>query len=254
MMAIFAGPMMNFVLAFLLFLVFMYMTGVTVDNPTYVELSQIAKGSPAEAAGLKEGDIVRTINGVEIGTDREMMIRMIQESPDKTMTWIIERDGERKEIRITPREEDNVGKVGVGVAYPHRLPTVAEAVRGAGLAMADSTEQILIGLKKLVTFQLKLDDFGGPIRMAEVTGEAVSQGMNVYVFWAGLLSLYLGIFNLLPFPALDGSRLVFLGIEGLRGRPVDPQREGMVHFIGFAMLMLLMIAVTYNDILRLFKN
>jgi regulator of sigma E protease len=254
MMAIFAGPLMNFVLAFILFLVFVYMTGVTVDNPTHVEISHISEGSPAESAGLKEGDIVRSINGIEIGIDREKMIRMIQDSPDRSMTWVIERDGVRQEIRITPRNEDNIGKVGVGVAFPHRLPTVAEAARGAGLAMADSTEQIFIGLKKLLTLQFKLDDLGGPVRMAEVTGEAVSQGMNVYVFWAGLLSLYLGIFNLLPFPALDGSRLVFLGIEGLRGRPIDPQREGMVHFIGFAMLMLVMIAVTYNDILRLFKN
>jgi len=74
------------------------------------------------------------------------------------------------------------------------------------------------------------------------------------VFWTGILSLYLGIFNLLPFPALDGSRLVFLALEAVRGKPVDPRRESMVHFIGFAMLMLLMIAVTYNDILRLFKG
>ncbi|MNC40950.1 Regulator of sigma-W protease RasP [compost metagenome] len=84
-----------------------------------------------------------------------------------------------------------------------------------------------------------------------MTGQIAQQGIQYLTYWAAILSLYLGIFNLLPVPALDGSRLVFLGVEALRGKPVDPGREGMVHFVGFALLFLVMIAVTYNDILRL---
>jgi regulator of sigma E protease len=99
-----------------------------------------------------------------------------------------------------------------------------------------------------------MDDLGGPIRIVEESGKYAEAGPAPMIFWSALLSLYLGIFNLLPIPALDGSRLVFLGIEAVRGRPIDPNRESMVHFIGFAMLMLLMIAVTYNDILRLMKG
>ena len=92
------------------------------------------------------------------------------------------------------------------------------------------------------------------MRTFEVTGQFAMQGIDQLTLWTAVLSLYLGIFNLLPIPALDGSRLVFLGIEGLRGKPIDPNRESMVHFIGFAMLMLLMLAVTYNDILRLVRG
>ena len=85
-------------------------------------------------------------------------------------------------------------------------------------------------------------------------GQIARQGIAQLTNWAAVLSLYLGIFNLLPIPALDGSRLVFIALEGLRGRPVDPARESMVHVIGFMMLMLLMLAVTYNDILRLVRG
>lgn len=255
MMAIFAGPMMNFAVAFILFLAFIYMTGVPVENPTHVELSYVSEGYPAEEAGLRKGDIVYSINGEVIGADRERMIEMIQQSPDKPMQWVIVRDGEKQEIAVTPRKnEEGIGIVGVGVSFPNRIPGIGEAVSEAGSTMWNAAKQIFVGLRMLVTLQFNLDDLGGPVRITETTGAAVSQGMNIYVFWTALLSLYLGIFNLLPFPSLDGSRLLFLSIEGIRGKPVDPQREGLVHFIGFAVLMLLMIVVTYNDILRLFEN
>ena len=119
--------------------------------------------------------------------------------------------------------------------------------------MVDTTRVIFEGFRHLIN-QFSMDDIGGPVRTFEVTGQIAKQGIEQLTRWAAILSLYLGIFNLLPIPALDGSRLVFLGIEALRGRPVDPNREGMVHFVGFAMLFVLMLAVTYNDILRLING
>lgn len=254
MMTIFAGPMMNFILAFLLFVVFIYMSGVTVDQPQHIMLNSIEKNSPAEKAGLKKGDIILEVNGVSVGTDRDLLIGMIQNSAQKEMVWSVLRGTERLEFRVTPAERENKQVVGVGLAYPTRTPTPGEALSRSGEMMASATKEIFNGLHKLVTLQFTLDDFGGPIRMTEMTGDAYHQGLNMYVFWMGVVSLYLGIFNLLPVPALDGSRIVFLALEGVRGKPVDPRHESMVHFIGFAMLMLLMIAVTYNDILRLFKG
>lgn len=252
-MAIFAGPLMNFVLSFLLFILFVFMTGVPMENPTHVELSHVQEGAAADQAGLQKGDIIVSINNEAIGIDRDKMIAMIQASAGETMQWIVERDGKQHQIDITPADTDGIGIVGVSITYPNRKPGPIEGIVQAGVTMGDAIEQNITVLKMLVTFQVKLDDLGGPIRATEMTGEAVSRGLNIYVFWAGFLSLYLGIFNLLPFPALDGSRLLFLGIEAVRGKPIDPQREGMVHFIGFAMLMLLMVVVAYNDILRLLK-
>jgi regulator of sigma E protease len=120
--------------------------------------------------------------------------------------------------------------------------------------MKNMTISIFDGFKKLILGQFKLDDLGGPVRTAEVTSQIAQQGLDKLTSWTALLSLYLGIFNLLPIPALDGSRLIFLGIEAIRRRPIDPNRESMVHFVGFALIMLLMLVVTYNDILRLVRG
>lgn len=255
-MAIFAGPMMNFILAFFLFLAVVYMTGIPNGEPTTTEVMSIERNSPADRAGLAEGDVIVDVNGEPIGIDRERLISLIEQHPEQTMNWTVSRAGETVMLQVTPANEGGVGKVGIGIGsnVPTRTPNVWEAVKRSGVIMKDSTVVIFDALKQLVTLQVKLDDLGGPVRITEVTGDAVSRGMDVYVFWAGMLSLYLGIFNLLPFPALDGSRLMFLGLEAVRGRPVDPNRESMVHFIGFALLMVLMIAVTYNDILRLFRS
>ena len=206
---------MNFILAFLLFIVFVYMTGITVDNPDHIVISSISEDAPAEAAGLRKGDVVRSIDGVAIGADREKMIELIQKSPEKPMQWEIVRNDKMHTMTVTPEAQssDNgtIGIVGVGIAYPTRAPTVGELLPRAWDTMIASGKQIFTGLKMLVTLQVKMDDLGGPVRITEVTGEAVSHGMNMYIFSAGILSLYFGIFNLLPIPALDGSRLMFLG-------------------------------------------
>lgn len=249
-MAIFAGPMMNFVLAFVLFLVYMWTTGI----PEHLRLAQIEAASAAESAGLAAGDLVIAVNGEEIGTDSQRFVDLIAASGDKEMIWTVRRGGEDRLIKVTPSIVEGKGRVGIHMDLYTRPASIGEMVSGAGNLMWDFTREIFFGLKKLVLLQFKLDDLGGPVRIVEVTGQVASLGIERLILWSALLSLYLGIFNLLPFPALDGSRLLFLGIEGLRGKPVDPTRESMVHFIGFAMLMMLMIAVTYNDILRLFRG
>lgn len=250
-MAIFAGPLMNFLLAFVLFLTFMFLSG----KPVNVTIGEIVPDSPAETAQLLPGDVIVQVNGEPIGIDRERVIAMTSESAGQPMNWIIERNQEQIQKEVTPRQQDNEGAlVGVTLTFGTRAISIGEALPGAWDNMVMATKQIMLGFKMLVFGQFTLDDLGGPVRIVEVTGEYAAAGIAPMVFWSALLSLYLGIFNLLPIPALDGSRLVFLGIEAIRRKPVDPNRESMVHFIGFALLMLLMIAVTYNDILRLIKG
>lgn len=250
-LSIVAGPAMNFVLAFVLFLAFMVLSGV----PTNVKLGKVESGSPAQQADLKAGDIIVEVNRQAIGSDRNLLTSLIRESKDKPMTWIVERDNQMVQKTVTPKETPQGAiMVGIGIDFDKRAVTPREAVAGAWHNTAFATEQILKGFKQLVIGQFKMEDLGGPVRIVEVSGQYAQAGIGPMAFWSAVLSLYLGLFNLLPIPALDGSRLVFLGIEAVRGRPVDPSRESMVHFIGFAMLMLLMIAVTYNDILRLIKG
>ncbi len=254
-LAIFAGPVMNFILAFVLFALHIQMAGIPVENPTYVKIGGITQGMPADEADLKKGDIIESINGTAIGADYQMMIELIAASKDKPMDWTVRRGDESFDLTLTPRtmEGQEGGKVGIVPELPTRSAGFGETITGSGTAMVDTTTIIFQGFRQLIQ-QFSMDDLGGPVRTFEVTGQIAKQGIEQLTYWAAILSLYLGIFNLLPVPALDGSRLIFLGIEALRGKPVDPNKEGMVHFIGFAMLFLLMIAVTYNDILRLING
>ncbi|MBO2945718.1 RIP metalloprotease RseP [Paenibacillus sp. F411] len=254
-LAIFAGPLMNFLLAFVLFALHIQMAGIPIENPTYVQIGEITKGMPADEADLREGDIIETINGTAIGPDYAKMIELIAASKDKAMDWTVRRGDEVFNVTLTPRsmEGQEGGKVGIIPELPSRSAGFGETVGGAGNAMVDTTGIIFQGFRQLIQ-QFNMDDLGGPVRTFEVTGQIAKQGIEQLTYWAAILSLYLGIFNLLPIPALDGSRLIFLGVEALRGKPIDPNREGMVHFVGFAMLFLLMIAVTYNDILRLING
>jgi len=250
-LAIVMGPVMNFLLAFVLFGIFTLMSGV----PTGVKLElSDDPNSPARLGGVQSGDIVQSVNGVEIGTKRDKLTELIQNSPNKPMNWIVDRGGQSVALQITPKEEKGKGLVGVQLGWETRSPSAMEAIRGTGEQMWQSTVGILDGFKKLIFGQVKMDELAGPVGIVQVTSQFASYGLASYIYWMALFSLYLGIFNLLPFPALDGSRLVFLGIEAVRGRPIDPNRESLVHFIGFAMMMLLMIVVTYNDIVRLIKG
>lgn len=249
--AIFAGPFMNFVLAFVLCGAYIQLAG----TPENLLVDSISKGMPAEKAQLQSGDMIQAINGTPIGTDYDKMIEIIGGSPGVPIQMDIVRGGVAQKIELTPASDDKgVGKVGITATYKTRTATITETVTGAGKLMKQMTVIIFEGLKKLVTGDFKLDDLGGPVRTAEVTSQIAKQGIAELTRWTAMLSLYLGIFNLLPIPALDGSRLIFLGLEALRGRPIDPNRESMVHFVGFALIMLLMLVVTYNDILRLVRG
>ncbi|KTD87586.1 RIP metalloprotease RseP [Paenibacillus etheri] len=254
-LAIVAGPVMNFLLAFVLFAIHLQMVGIPVENPTYVKIGDISEGMPAQEAGLQKGDIIVSINGEKIGADYQKMINLTSESKGKEMKWTLQRGDETLNVTLIPRimEGQEGGKIGITPELPTRKAGIGETLTGSGKAMVGTTEIIFLGFKQLIN-KFNMDDIGGPVRTFEVTGQIAQQGIAYLTKWAAILSLYLGIFNLLPIPALDGSRLAFLGVEALRGKPVDPSREGMVHFVGFALLFLLMIAVTYNDILRLISG
>jgi regulator of sigma E protease len=254
-LSIFAGPVMNFILAFILFALHIQMAGIPLDNPTYVQIGNISEDMPASEANLKKGDIIESINGTVIGADYQKMIELTAASEGKSMEWSIRRGDETFNVNLVPRvmEGQEGGKVGITPELPTRSATIGETITNSGKTMVSTTGIIFKGFSQLIA-QFSMDDLGGPVRTFEVTGQIAKQGIEQLTYWAAILSLYLGIFNLFPIPALDGSRLVFLGVEWVRGKPIDPNREGMVHFVGFAMLFLLMIAVTYNDILRLING
>lgn len=255
-LSIFAGPLMNFILAFVLFIVVTCMVGQPVGKPSVVKIKAVSAQSAASKAGLEPGDIIYAIDGQKVHADFDRVVKSIQQSVKQPAKWSIKRDGRIISKSVQAEQKDGQPLLGVNLVLPQatKTPSIQYAVSNASDLFVNGTKQIFIGFKMLITFQFKLDDLGGPVRITQYTGQAIQAGFSTYVFWSGMLSLYLGLFNLLPIPALDGSRLLFLGIEAIRRKPLESGRENIVHFIGMVLMMVLMITVTFNDIWRLIKG
>ncbi|RKD24264.1 RIP metalloprotease RseP [Ammoniphilus oxalaticus] len=243
--AIFAGPAANFILAFVLLLIMGLSYGTPTNEPI---LGKLSEDGPAQAAGLAQGDRILSIDGKEMHSWEEI-VAIVSQAPDQELELIIEREHEQATLTLTTDNMENVGKIGV---YQPISKDPTKSVKFAGDTTWEFSTMLFKGLGMLFTGKVSLDELSGPVGISKFTYEAAEQGVGFLLQWAALLSINLGIVNLLPLPALDGGRLVFLLLEGLRGRPIDPQKEGMVHFLGFAFLMLLILVITWNDIQRFF--
>lgn len=248
-LAIFAGPMMNFVLAFVIFILLGFLQGTPVNDAKIGEL--LPKGA-ADTAGIKKNDIVLSIDNKAVSKWEEV-VKIVRESPDKELLFKVKRNDKVLSIPVTPKAKTFDGKTAgqIGVYAPVEK-NVFSSVKYGFTETVGWTKEIVLAVGHLVTGQFSINNLSGPVGIYQVTDQAAHSGIYYLMKWAAFLSINLGIMNLLPLPALDGGRLTFFAIEALRGRPIDRQKEGLVHFIGFALLMLLMIIVTWNDIKRLF--
>jgi regulator of sigma E protease len=248
-MTIFAGPMMNFVLAILIFTFLAIVQGVPVSDPV---LGSLTSDGAAKQAGFHEGDTVISIDGAEISTWDDI-VEVIQKHPGEELKFTVERNHKTLDIPVTPKAEkiDNKEIGIIGVHSPVEKSPLKVATYGFQQTY-QWTVDIIQMLGKLVTGHFSINMLSGPVGIYKSTEVVAKSGITYLMKWAALLSINIGIMNLLPIPALDGGRLLFFGVEALRGKPIDRQKEGVVHFIGFALLMLLMIIVTWNDIQRFF--
>ena len=248
-MAIAAGPMMNFVLAFVVFILIGLLQGTPVDQPI---LGKLTEDGAAKESGLMEGDVVRAIDGTAV-TSWEEIVEIIRQNPENSLQFSVERQGSLEQLEVTPKEqqvgEETIGIIGV---YGPVEKSVVASIKSGFTETILWTKEILFALGKLVTGQFSIDMLSGPVGIYVSTDTVAQSGIYYLMRWAAVLSINLGIVNLLPIPALDGGRLMFFALEAVRGKPIDRQKEGMVHFIGFALLMLLMLVVTWNDIQKFF--
>ncbi|PYZ93111.1 RIP metalloprotease RseP [Salipaludibacillus keqinensis] len=249
-MAIFAGPLMNFVLAVFVLMAYAMVAGMPVDEAV---VGDVTEDGVAIEAGLESGDRILSIDGENVQTWEEMTM-IIQEHPNETLQFEVERDGEQFDVAMTTQErmgpeEEEQGVIGVTAPMEK---SISGSILFGFTQTYEFTVLIIEALGMLVTGQFSLDHLAGPVGIYNYTGEVAAMGILVLFQWAAILSVNLGIINLLPLPALDGGRLIFIGLEAIRGKPIDPQKEGIVHFVGFALLMLLMLVVTWNDINKFF--
>src|SRR5699024_9623708 len=248
-MQLFAGPMMNFILAILIFLILGMVQGVPSDRAV---IGEVQSNSPAEEAGIIAGDEIIQVEGSSISTWEEFT-SVIQDSAGQEVEIVVKREDYTETLTVTPKEievEDvKIGQAGVFLAFEKSF---FKTFKYGFSQTYETSKTILVNLIMLITGQLSIDMLAGPVGIYDVTDQVVQTGFMNYLMWTAMLSINLGIINLVPLPALDGGRLLFVGIEAVRGKPIDPQKEGFFHVIGFALLMLLMIVVTWNDIQRLF--
>ena len=243
---VFAGPLMNFIFALFIFTMLFYSIGTPSTT-----LREVIPGTPAEAAGVQSGDRVLSINGEEM-KDWTQVVQTIGKSQDTPLEFTIERDKAVLTKTITPIVDSETNQIMVGI-IPQVKKSLSVAVKSSFTNMVYVVREIGDFLRRLVFRQVQSGEVAGPIGIISMVGQATRAGWENVLFLAGLISINLGLMNLLPIPALDGSRILFLIFEFLRGKPVNPDREGMIHIVGFALLITLMLFVTYQDIVRLFN-
>lgn len=245
-----AGSLMNFVLAVLLLAVIFIYSGLPMPSTT---VEKLVPGGPAELAGLKAGDKIIAIDKEQVNR-WEKMSAIINAHPDQVITISVERAGKQQKILVlTNHDEKGQGKMGIYPAYRNqRLDPLSSLAKGA--EYTGRVVVLIIDLiGQMITGRLPAD-LGGPVRIIYEIKNAVGFGIFNLLQLAAFLSINLGLFNLFPIPALDGSRIMFLVIEWFRGRPVDPVKENFVHLIGFGILLLFFVFVTYNDVLQLVQK
>ena len=255
--SVLAGPMANFLLGLIFSVVLVAFTGT--DLPV---IQEIIPDSAAQEAGLMEGDVIKKINGESIHIYREITLASMM-NYGEPMNITVERGGQRQVIRLVPRYDENDDRYYIGI-------------RGSGQYLKCNPFQVFqygfyetaywlkatyksIGL--IFRGHFSKDDISGPVGVVKVVDDTYTETapygpaavLLTFLSLATLLTVNLGVVNLLPLPALDGGRLLFLLLEAVRGKPIPPEKEGMVHLAGFAVLMFIMILVLFNDISRFFR-
>lgn len=257
-----AGALMNLFLALFLFAIVFMVPQKAVFHT--VAIQSVADGSPAALAGLQPGDVVKKVNGRKIRNINDLRYQYQLRLGAKATT-VVERNGALLSINVTPRWKPPAGQgpTGISIAEPEDertasyrepfLTAVPHAFRQAGETLVLTRNGIT---KWFVGDADPLDDVAGPIGIARVTGEVAEHGTIVdLTMFAAFLSLNLAIMNILPIPALDGGRLLFVAIEFVRrGKRIPPQKEAMVHMIGFATLIAIMVIISVFDIQRIIRG
>ncbi len=255
-----AGSIMNFLLPFLLLsIAFMVPHDVTIGKVT---VKEVAENSPAAVAGITDGDIIISINDKPINNISDLN-RYIQMSLGKEITLLVEHsDTTEEEFRLIPRWRPPEGEGAMGVAIS-TLEAIVERQsepfwRAIPMGVNQTIETMVLFKNSILSLFIgtaSIGGVGGPVAIAQITGEVAKAGISPLLEWTAFFSLNLAILNILPLPALDGGRIAFVLLEWVRrGKRISPKREGLVHLVGFFMLMALMLAITLQDIIRIISG
>ena len=238
-----AGAIMNFVLAIIVFSIVSFNVGM----PT-TTISKTIKNSPAEQVGIKSGDVILSINGKETKNWDSIVEGINKSDSQEAMKVTILRQDEKIVYSVRPQiNEENKAIIGI---IPVSEKSFFLSVKGGFQKTGFMLRLMFDFIKMVFRGKVSTKDLSGPVGVIHTIGEVAKYGIMNLLYLMGFISVNLGFFNLLPLPALDGSRIVFLLVEIIRGKPIDPEKEGFIHLVGFVLLIALMIVVTYSDIIR----
>lgn len=261
-----AGVIMNIILAWVLFTAG-YLIGLPQSTDTLgkyarvstpeVVVAEVLPNTPAEKAGIKTNDLILQVDGVTVGSETSLQDAIAADA-NKIANILINRGGQKINIQAAPVATGG-GRATIGVAifsaglvtYPF-FPAVWEGLRTTGILLGQIVMAFVGLLHDLFMGQNVSGQFAGPVGIATITGQAARLGFTYLLQFVALLSLNLAIVNILPFPALDGGRILFLAIEKVKGKPVKREVENIIHNVGFFLLIALVIFITYRDIIKLF--
>lgn len=262
MFVILMGPMMNLVLAFVVATCFFWANGVEVQTGVDPYIVEVAAAGPAHSAGLQADDIITKINGVNMldGTQTTLFNTIGNwKEGDAPLKMTVRRDDETFETEMTPFWDEEEGKMRIGVIIGGKALTETqpvsflEGIQYSWQLCVNVSGTILNLVKRLVTTGEGLEETAGPVGIISmVSNEVRTGGIREFIWLLAMLSINLGLMNLLPIPGLDGSRLVFGLVEIVRRKPVPAEKEAMVHMAGMVLLFGFILFVTYRDIVRLF--
>ena len=249
-LTIFGGPAANYLFASVLFFCSFFFGG---RDLRATDVS-VLENRPAAAASIKTGDRIVEIDGVPVD-EWDKMAELISQHPNETIPVVVVRAGERIPLRVTPMDDHGKGKIGVASIGPsHKVPVSAkEACQLALTTPAIVVRNSIVGLTQFVTGKAE-GELSGPVGMVREVAKVAGMGVVELLFILGSISAYLGAFNLIPFPALDGARLMFLGYEAATRRRANARIETHIHLIGLFMMLGLMFYVTVNDLRRGDRN
>lgn len=249
----FFGAGNNFILAFLI----LFACGIFFGSPNMDPVvSKLTDGYPMVESGIEVGDRILEINGNNISTIDDVRIYMSVATPGEPITFEIKKEsGKIVTYEVSPVKEEVDGVT----SYRFGIEFISEDEKGFFAPIKYAFEktgalfnQMFITFKLLFTGQVGMDNLSGPVGIYSIVGQSRSAGIESVLQLIALLSINVGFVNLIPFPAFDGGRILFLAIEKIKGSPVNPKVENIFHSIGFILLLLLMVFITFNDIVRMF--
>lgn len=265
LLVVLAGAFMNLVLGFVLLIIVTSCTGdIATTTVAKFDEQYVSNDAPSHLSGLEEGDRIVRVNGMRIYTDTDIAYQFGVDE-DCIFEMTVERNGQTVTLPAVKFDytvsEDGARNLHIDFSVYGEKPTFTSVLSYSSRKFVSVAKMIWLSLADLVKGRYSINDLSGPVGIVGAIGEVVGsaeQGVNIGELLANLASfvvfitINVGIFNLLPIPALDGARAVFLVIEGIRRKPIKPEHEGMVHLIGMAALLILMAVVTVSDVIKLF--